>query len=145
MSIITCPECGTKNRVDESRANQGLAKCGKCGHALSLTSSNPLVITDANFSHEVLQAGATPVLVDCWAAWCAPCRGIAPMIDSLAADAAGRWKVGKLNVDENQRIAAEYRIESIPTLMIFKNGKKVGEMVGAGSRTAIEALLLKWV
>ena len=143
MSIITCPNCGTKNRVDENRASHDTPKCGKCGTVLPLTAAHPVTITDANFSTEVLSAGATPVLVDCWATWCPPCRAIAPIIEQLAAESAGRWKIGKLDVDANQRTAGQFRIESIPTLLIFKNGKKVDSLMGAHPKPAILAALQK--
>ncbi len=148
MSIVTCPKCGSKNRVDPSRATHGVAKCGKCGTPLPApgghSEAGPVTITDANFSREVLQAGATPVLLDCWAVWCPPCRAIAPIMDELAKESAGRWKIGKLNVDENRKIATEFRIESIPTLLIFKNGKKVDEIIGLNPKPMIAERLMKW-
>jgi thioredoxin 2 len=144
MSIITCPNCGTKNRVDESRADHDLAKCGKCGKPLPAAGSVPVIITDDNFSTEVMSAGAVPVLVDCWAVWCPPCRAIAPIVDALAAESAGRWKIGKLNVDENPRTAGQFHTDSIPTLLIFKNGKLVDRVVGLNPKPVIEALLLQW-
>ena len=140
--IITCPACGAKNRVDASRVQQEAAKCGKCRAAL-LVESGPLTITDANFSSLVLNAAGDPVLVDCWAAWCPPCRGIAPVIDQLAREAAGRWRIGKLDVDANLGIARQFQIDSIPTLLIFKSGKLVDRLVGAHPRAAMEAALRK--
>jgi len=87
-------------------------------------------LTDKNFSAEVLSA-SVPVLVDFWAAWCSPCRMIAPVIDELAQDYLGRVKVGKLNVDDNADTAAQYAVMSIPTLILFKDGKAVDKVVGA--------------
>ncbi|MEW6524778.1 MAG: thioredoxin [Bacillota bacterium] len=89
-----------------------------------------ITLTDKNFGAEVLNADM-PVLVDFWAAWCGPCRMIAPTIDELARDYAGRVKVGKLNVDDNGNTAAQYGIMSIPTLLLFKDGKAVDKVVGA--------------
>lgn len=143
MSIITCPNCGTKNRVDESRTGEQIPKCGKCGAVLP-AAAHPLTITDSNFQSEVLGAGPTPVLVDCWATWCPPCRAIAPVIQQLAAESAGRWKIGKLDVDSNPQTARQFRIDSIPTLLIFKAGKLVDTLVGAHPKQAMEAKLRKW-
>ncbi|HAI22090.1 MAG TPA: thioredoxin [Clostridiales bacterium UBA8153] len=89
-----------------------------------------VTLTDKNFSAEVLSAGV-PVLVDFWAAWCSPCRMIAPVIDELAQDYLGRVKVGKLNVDDNANTSAQYGVMSIPTLILFKEGKAVDKIVGA--------------
>jgi thioredoxin len=144
MSIITCPKCGAKNRVDEARAGQGTPKCGRCGTPLVLSGLHPVTITDANFSSEVLGSGSVPVLVDCWATWCPPCKAIAPTIEQLAGESAGRWKIGKLDVDANPRTAQQFRIDSIPTLLIFKSGKLVDTVVGLNSKPVILARLEKW-
>ena len=85
--------------------------------------------TDANFDQEVLNADV-PVLVDFWAPWCGPCRMLGPTIDELAARSQGDYKVGKVNVDENQQLAIKYNIHSIPTMLVFKNGEVVKQLVG---------------
>jgi thioredoxin len=143
MSIIICPNCGAKNRVDESRAGSEIPKCGRCGSPLP-AGGHPLTITDANFSALVLGGGATPVLVDCWATWCPPCKAIAPIIEQLAGEANGRWKIGKLDVDANPRTAQQFHIDSIPTLLIFKNGKLVDTVVGLNPKPVILGRLQKW-
>jgi len=85
--------------------------------------------TESNFGQEVEQA-ATPVLVDMWAAWCGPCRMIAPMVEELAGTYTGRVKVGKLNVDDHPQIATRFRVMNIPTLLLFKGGSEVDRIVG---------------
>jgi thioredoxin 1 len=92
--------------------------------------AEPLIITDANFEQVVLRS-SSPVLVDFWAVWCSPCKMIAPHVAALAQEFAGKALVGKLNVDENPRVAGQYGIMSIPTLLIFKGGKVVDQIVGA--------------
>ena len=92
--------------------------------------SKPIVLTDDNFSSEVLNA-SQPVLVDFWATWCGPCRMIAPIVQELSSEYEGRAKVGKLDVDAAQKTAAEFGIRSIPTLLIFKEGKVADQIIGA--------------
>ncbi len=98
-----------------------------------------ITITKNNFSAEVLKAKGT-VLIDFWASWCGPCRMLSPIIDEVAA-AHPQVKIGKINIDEQQELAQEYGIMSIPTLMVFKNGQKVNESIGLTSRETIENLL----
>lgn len=90
-------------------------------------------ITDQNFQEEVLKSDV-PVLVDFWAEWCMPCRIVGPIVEELAGDYSGKLKVGKLNVDQNGQTASSFGIMSIPTIMIFKNGQPVKQMIGAQSK-----------
>jgi thioredoxin len=143
MAIQTCPKCGTKNRVDEFLAGVHNAVCGKCGAILKAGSDGkPQVVTDATFAQDVVAASSNlPVLVDAWAEWCGPCRMIAPILDQLAAESNGRYKIAKLNVDENPRTSQEFGIRSIPTMLIFKNGQLVDQLIGAVPKQAIAAKL----
>lgn len=103
-----------------------------------------VVVTQNNFEAEVLKS-EIPVLVDFWAGWCMPCKMIAPILEDLAESYAGKLKVAKLEVDDAPGIAEEYKIISIPTLLIFKEGKVVNKYVGAGSRDHIEALFRDFI
>jgi len=101
---------------------------------------NPIEITDANFDQEVLKSDI-PVLIDFWAVWCGPCKMIAPIISELAKEYDGKVKVGKLDIDNNQQVSMKYGIRSIPTLLIFKDGKIADQIVGAVPKSAITAKL----
>lgn len=90
----------------------------------------PVEITDATFSEEVLKSDK-PVLIDFWAEWCGPCKIIAPVVEELAKEYDGKLKVGKIDVDSNQNVAGQYGIRSIPTLLVFKGGRVVDQIVGA--------------
>jgi thioredoxin 2 len=138
--IVACPSCGAKNRVDERATATTRAVCGRCGTALPAQPSDnkPQTVTDATFAHDVVEASSSrPVLVDAWAEWCGPCRIIAPILDQLATESQGRYKIAKLNIDENPRTAGQFNIRSIPTLLIFKNGKLVDQLIGALPKSAI--------
>jgi thioredoxin 2 len=145
MSIVICPNCGAKNRVDETRTDQK-PRCGRCKSSLenvaaAAADAHPIEITDATFERELHSAGDRPVLVDAWAAWCGPCRMIAPTIEQLAKESNGRWVIAKLDVDRNSATAERYRINSIPTLLIFKSGQLVEQLVGLQPKPAIMAKL----
>ncbi len=90
----------------------------------------PIEITDENFETEVMKSG-TPVLIDFWAVWCGPCKMVAPIVEEIAKDYDGKLKVGKMDVDANPQASMKYGIRSIPTLMVFKNGHVVEQIVGA--------------
>jgi thioredoxin 1 len=102
--------------------------------------AKPVAFTDANFEDEVLSA-ELPVLVDFWADWCGPCKMIAPAVEELATEYAGKAKIGKVDVDSNQTTAAKFGIRSIPSLLIFKGGKVVDQLIGAVPKSAIQAKL----
>jgi thioredoxin 1 len=107
-----------------------------------MASDKVTTFTDSNFDTDVLQA-TTPVLVDFWAEWCGPCRALGPTIDALAGDYAGRVSVGKLNVDENPGITMKYMVRGIPTVMLFKGGQVVEQIVGLADKTAFKKALDK--
>jgi thioredoxin 1 len=103
---------------------------------------HPITVNESNFDQQVLQS-QQPVLVDFWAAWCGPCRMIAPTVEALANEYAGKAKVAKVNVDENQTTPTQYNVRGIPTLLLFKGGRVQEQIVGAASRDAIENMIKK--
>jgi thioredoxin 2 len=142
MAVIRCPSCGAQNRVEDR--GPGLRPvCGRCQAPLPApeAAAHPIEVTDADFGERVLRAGPQPVLVDFWAEWCPPCRQLAPTIDRLAAEAAGRYQVAKLDVEKSPRTAEQYGVQSIPTLLIFKNGSVVEQLVGPRPKEEIAARL----
>jgi len=105
-----------------------------------MASEKIVTVTNDNFDNEVLKA-ATPILVDFWAAWCGPCRMIAPVLDELAEEMDGKVRFAKLNVDENQQIAYQFQVSSIPTFILFKDGKMADRMMGAMPKSAFQSFI----
>jgi len=134
--LIRCPSCGATNRVPLEKIAQGLKPiCGRCKTSLPID-TKPVTVTDATFAVEV-ERSPVLVLLDMWAPWCGPCRMIAPVIEQLAAEMAGRVRVAKLNVDENPATAARFRVQSIPTLLVLKGGREMERIVGVQPKAAI--------
>ncbi len=129
---LTCPRCGATNRLDAEKLQQDLQPvCGRCGTPLRGAAAGGVVeVTEAGFADQVLRS-PMPVLLDVWAPWCAPCRGMEPVIKELAASLEGRVRVAKLNADHSPDTVARLRIQGIPTLILFKGGQEVTRMVGA--------------
>ncbi len=134
--IIRCSNCGAANRVlPEKVASGDLPVCGKC-HAKLMAVAAPMKITDASFARDVEQA-SLPVFLDFWAGWCGPCLMIGPFVEELATELAGRVRVAKLNIDENPLTAQRFNVRSIPTMILFKNGREVDRITGAVPKEAM--------
>jgi len=138
--LVQCPACGSTNRVALGRLEEGLApRCGRCKADLPVK-TGPVIVTDATFA-DLVEGSALPVVVDMWAPWCGPCRMLAPVLDELAVEMAGRVRFSKLNVDENPLNAARFDARRIPLLVIFKNGREVDRVVGLMPKAALAARL----
>ena len=134
--LIRCPACGATNRVPPEKLKQGLQPvCGRCKTSL-LADNKPVTVTDATFSAEV-EHSPLLVLLDLWAPWCGPCRMVAPVVEELAKEMAGRVRVAKLNVDENPVTASRFHVQSIPTLLVLKGGREMERIVGAQPKSEI--------
>lgn len=107
-----------------------------------MANANITIVNRSNFNQEV-EKSSVPILVDFWAPWCGPCRAIAPVLEQLAAKYEGKVKIGKLNVDEESALASKFRVMSIPTLILFKNGSIVKQIVGSRSAQELEEMLKK--
>ena len=135
VQIVRCQNCGANNRVVVNQSSERSPICGRCKTSL-VAEASPIIVTDANYAAEI-ENSPLPVLLDLWAPWCGPCRMLAPVIDQIASEIAGRARVGKLNVDENPQTAARFRVQGIPTLLILKQGREIDRIVGVQSKEAI--------
>ena len=128
-ALIRCPTCGATNRAPLERLRQELQPiCGRCKNPLPID-GRPVTVTDVTFAAEV-ERSPVPVLLDLWAPWCAPCRMVAPVLEELAQEMAGRVRVAKLNVDENPATARRFQVRSMPTLLVLKGGKEIDRIIG---------------
>lgn len=140
-TLIVCPGCGAKNRIPADKQHLS-AKCGRCKGPLAAAPRSGLVnaITDAQF-HALVEQAPLPVLVDFYSPTCGPCQMLAPTLDALARDYAGRLLVFKIDTSNQQVNAQRFRIRGVPTLLFFKNGQLIDQVVGAVPRADIEQRL----
>src|SRR5688500_13937144 len=135
--MVRCPACGALNRVDPARQAQGRQPvCGRCKTPLPAAATGPVTVTDATFTAEVERA-PVPVLLDLWAPCCQRGRLMAPVLDELAGELAGRVRIAKRNVDGNPVTASRFSVRSIPTLLALKDGREVDRIVGVQPKAEI--------
>jgi thioredoxin 2 len=142
VRLIRCPACGATNRVPTEKLGHGLEPvCGRCKTPLAVD-TKPITVTDGTFAADV-ERSPLPVLLDMWATWCGPCKILAPVIEELAVDLAGRVRVGKLDVDENPATAARFGVRSIPTLLVLRDGRELDRIVGVQPKLEIARRLTR--
>ena len=132
--VTACPSCGAKNRVAPARLSEG-PKCGKCGAGLAVDA--PVVVESAGEFDELVGESSLPVLVDFWAAWCGPCRMVAPELEKLAKQKAGSVVVAKVDTEALPQVAGRFGIRSIPTMILFRDGHESKRVMGAMPASAI--------
>lgn len=133
MKVVACPSCGKKNRVPAS--STGVPRCGNC------KADFPWLVDATDSDFDAVVATKLPVIVDLWAPWCGPCRMVAPILERVSKSYAGHLKIVKVNVDENPRLAARFQAQSIPTMLLLKNGKVAARQVGAMAQPQLESWL----
>lgn len=138
LGIVVCLQCGSKNRLRSAGAGQRL-RCGRCQAAL------PWLVNadEATFEREI--NAPMPVLVDFWAPWCGPCRTVAPVLEELSRELAGRLKVVKVNVDENPGLAGRFQASSIPLLAVIEDGQVRERLIGVQPKSALKRALAPYV
>ena len=143
MLDVSCPSCGETYHVSQEHLGRNL-KCRCCERVFEIAAAaaptKPVDVTDRDFQRAVLSS-PTPVLVDFWAPWCGPCRALAPTVEQLAAEYAGRVSFAKLNTDENPNTAMQYGVQGLPTMVLFKGGREVQRLVGLQPKPNIKRAL----
>lgn len=134
---VACPFCGTLNRVDVSRLADR-PRCGSCQRPILL--DRPVAVTDATLD-QVLSGSDVPVVIDCYADWCGPCKMMAPVLDEFAHDRQGEVLVAKLDTDRNPAASERFGIRAIPTLLVFRGGREVARHAGVIPRVQLETLV----
>jgi thioredoxin 2 len=138
--LLACPQCLTPNRVPAGRLADD-PKCGKCG--ARLLEGKPVALAQASFDPFIGRSDL-PVVVDFWAAWCGPCRAMAPAFEQVAGELKTRVRFAKLDTEQAQGVAARFGIRSIPTMILFRGGREVARTAGAMDARGIRAWLEKW-
>ncbi len=144
--LFRCPECGTRNKIPGEKIGIH-ATCGKCKavmNTIELLEDKPILVTDADF-HVMVEKSPLPVLLDCWAPWCGPCKMMGPVFDELAREWKGRVRVCKINMDENPIIAGRFQVQSIPTILILDRGIQKDLMIGAMPKQQIMAKMASYL
>ncbi|MEM2092568.1 MAG: thioredoxin [Candidatus Bathyarchaeia archaeon] len=139
MGVVVLDEDEELERIRKRKMEDLLRRRNTASEPIS----EPIEVTDSNF-HEVVRSSRL-VVIDCWAQWCAPCRMMAPIIDELAKEYAGKILFGKLNVDENPEVPGQYQIMSIPTFLVFKDGVLVDRIVGAMPKKILEQRITRYI
>src|SRR5437762_3831755 len=141
--LVTCPNGGKRNRLKYDKLD-GTGRCGKCGAELT-TPGEPIDVASDLAFDALTTRSALPVLVDFWAPWCGPCKMVAPELDKVAHEGAGKWIVAKVNTEQAQNLARGFRITAIPTMALFKNGLEVARQAGAMPAPAIRQFLAPYL
>jgi thioredoxin 2 len=137
--LVSCQKCGQRNRLKYDKLGQS-GRCGKCSAQLTAPTEPIDVASDLAFD-ALTTRSSLPVLVDFWAPWCGPCKMVAPELNKIASEGAGRWLVAKVNTEEAQTLARRFRVNAIPTMALFKGGLEVTRQVGALAAPAIRKFL----